>query len=151
MGRTIGRAAAFRALWRAMSAGKGPGLGVRLAAMPRMIWATLRGRYDGGTRLFLMGLGALYVVSPIDMIPELFLAFAGLVDDFVVIAWIAGAFLAETDRFLAWEQGFLNEPGSNPPRQPSSDPRRQGAGWGWPGAERANGRPSDVVEGDVVG
>jgi uncharacterized membrane protein YkvA (DUF1232 family) len=74
--------------------------------MPRMIWATITGRYDGAWRLFLMALGMLYVVSPIDALPELFLAFVGLIDDAFVIAWIAGAFLAETDRFLEWELAF---------------------------------------------
>lgn len=139
MGRTLGRTAAFRALWRALSPGKGgPGLAARLGAMPRMIWATLRGRYDGGGRLLLMALGIIYVISPIDALPELFLALIGLVDDLFVVSWVAGAFIAETDRFLLWEKGLLNPAGTNPPRQPGT-------------ADRANGRSGEVIEGDVVG
>ena len=40
--------------------------------MPRMIKASMRGEYDGGLRLFLMAAASLYIVSPIDAIPELF-------------------------------------------------------------------------------
>lgn len=141
MGRTLGRTAAFRALWRALASGKsGPGLAARFGAMPRMIWATLRGKYDGGGRLFLMALGTLYVVSPVDALPELFLAFAGLIDDLFVVSWIAGAFLAETDRFLEWEGGLGQPSRANPPRQPGRADHGRG-----------NGRPSEVIEGDVVG
>ena len=142
MGRTLGRTAAFRALWRAVMAGqRGPGLWVRLGAMPRMIWATITGRYDGAWRLFLMALGMLYVVSPIDALPELFLAFVGLIDDAFVIAWIAGAFLAETERFLAWEE--------------VAKAARSGTGtWPPPGQTPPPGRTSplreDIVEGEVV-
>jgi uncharacterized membrane protein YkvA (DUF1232 family) len=81
-----------------------PGVGRRLAAFPRMIKATLSGKYDGGVRLLLMAAASLYIVSPIDAIPELFTAFIGLIDDAFVATWLAGALLAETDRFLEWER-----------------------------------------------
>lgn len=105
MGRTLARTAAFRALWRALSAGTrgGPGLGRRMAALPRMIRASLRGQYDGGARLFAMALAGAYVVSPVDFLPEAALLAVGLVDDVVVVTWLAGALLAETERFLRWE------------------------------------------------
>jgi uncharacterized membrane protein YkvA (DUF1232 family) len=44
------------------------------------------------------------VVSPIDAVPEAFLWVIGLVDDAVMVTWLAGAVLAETDRFLEWER-----------------------------------------------
>jgi uncharacterized membrane protein YkvA (DUF1232 family) len=44
------------------------------------------------------------VISPIDLIPEAFLLVVGLVDDAVMITWLAGAVLAETERFLEWEK-----------------------------------------------
>jgi len=44
------------------------------------------------------------VVSPIDFIPEAFLFVFGLADDAVMITWLAGAVLAETERFLEWEK-----------------------------------------------
>ena len=81
-----------------------PGLGRRLAALPRMAWASLRGRYDGGHRLLLMTAAALYVVSPVDVIPELLVGVFGLIDDAFVVTWLVGALLAETERFLEWEK-----------------------------------------------
>lgn len=81
-----------------------PGFGRRLGALPRLIKATLTGRYDGGGRLFLMALAGLYIVSPIDFVPELLFSFVGLIDDAFVATWLAGALLAETERFLEWER-----------------------------------------------
>ena len=69
-----------------------------------MIKATTRGEYDGGLRLALMAGAAAYIVSPIDLIPEVFLLVFGLVDDAVMVTWLAGAVLSETERFLEWEK-----------------------------------------------
>jgi len=100
------RAAAFSALGRALFAGArgGPSLGSRLAALPRMLKATAQGEYDGGMRIALMVAATAYVASPIDVVPEMFLAVFGLVDDAVMIAWLAGSVLAETQRFIEWER-----------------------------------------------
>jgi uncharacterized membrane protein YkvA (DUF1232 family) len=105
MGKTLRRTAAFTALWRALTAGArgGPSLGTRLAALPRMIRATMRGEYDGGLRLAMMAAAAAYVVSPIDVVPEALLLVVGLADDALVITWLAGTVLDETGRFLEWE------------------------------------------------
>ncbi|GIF75510.1 YkvA family protein [Asanoa siamensis] len=105
MAKTLKRTAAFAALGRALTAGArgGPGLGTRLAALPRMIKATASGEYDGGLRLAMMTAATIYVISPLDFVPEAFLAIFGLVDDVVAATWLAGAVLAETERFLAWE------------------------------------------------
>jgi len=81
-----------------------PGIGRRFAALPRMIMASLKREYDGGHRLLLMVGAALYVVSPIDVLPELFMMAFGLIDDAFVITWLIGTFLAETERFLEWEK-----------------------------------------------
>lgn len=81
-----------------------PGLGRRLLAVPRMIRATMRGEYDGGGRLMLLALSAVYIVSPVDAVPELVLMVLGLIDDAAVAVYFAGALLDETERFLAWEQ-----------------------------------------------
>jgi uncharacterized membrane protein YkvA (DUF1232 family) len=75
----------------------------RLSALPRLVKASLKGEYDAGARLFLMAAAAIYVVSPLDAVPELVLAFIGLVDDAFVVTWLTGALLAETERFLEWE------------------------------------------------
>ncbi|MGK5443411.1 YkvA family protein [Micromonospora sp. URMC 105] len=105
MSRTLKRSAAFTALARALMAGArgGPSLGQRLAALPRMIRATTRGEYDGGLRLAMMTAATAYVLSPVDVVPELFLTVFGLVDDAVMVTWLAGSVLAETERFLEWE------------------------------------------------
>jgi len=105
MARTLKRAAAFAALGRALTAGTrgGPSLGRRLAALPRMIRATMRGDYDGGLRLALMTAAVAYVASPFDLVPEAMLLMLGIVDDALVVTWLAGSVLAETERFLDWE------------------------------------------------
>ena len=106
MARTLGRTAAFTALARALMSGArgGPSIGTRLAALPRMIHATMRREYDGGVRVALMAAATVYTVSPVDAVPEAFLLLFGLVDDAVMITWLAGAILSETGRFLEWEQ-----------------------------------------------
>ncbi|MEV4665343.1 YkvA family protein [Micromonospora echinofusca] len=105
MGKTLKRTAAFSALARALVAGArgGPSLGARLGALPRMIRATTRGEYDGGLRLALMTAATAYIVSPVDLLPELPLGLFGLADDAVMVTWLAGSVLAETERFLEWE------------------------------------------------
>jgi uncharacterized membrane protein YkvA (DUF1232 family) len=101
----LGRKAALTALWTALTATRrgGPSLGKRLAAIPRMIAATLRGKYDGKARVGGMVLASAYIVSPIDFVPEAFLLVLGLVDDAAIAVWLAGAVLSETERFLEWE------------------------------------------------
>ncbi|GAA0441314.1 hypothetical protein Aca07nite_29980 [Actinoplanes capillaceus] len=106
MAKTLKRAAAFTALARALTAGTrgGPTLAQRLGALPRMIAATARGRYDGGLRLALMAAATAYVVSPVDAVPEAFVFLFGLIDDAVAVTWLAGTILSETERFLEWER-----------------------------------------------
>jgi uncharacterized membrane protein YkvA (DUF1232 family) len=104
-----GRVAAFTALWRAISRGRRPGTpgpAERARALPRMVGDALSGRYAalGRGRLAMLGLALAYLVSPLDVVPEAVVPLLGLVDDGVVALWLGGAFLAETDRFLAWEQ-----------------------------------------------
>jgi uncharacterized membrane protein YkvA (DUF1232 family) len=111
----LGRKAALAALWTAFRSSRrgGPTLGQRLAAIPRMIGATLTGRYDGKGRLAAMVFAAGYIVSPIDLVPEAFLLLLGLVDDAAVAVWLAGAVLSETERFLEWERrrAYVRPPG----------------------------------------
>jgi uncharacterized membrane protein YkvA (DUF1232 family) len=107
MGRTLRRTAAFTALWKAFvtSSGSTVSLGDRLGAMPRMIWNTMRGRYDGTGRILAMAAATAYVVSPVDLVPEAFFLLFGLADDVLIVSWIAGALISETDRYLMWENG----------------------------------------------
>jgi uncharacterized membrane protein YkvA (DUF1232 family) len=83
-----------------------PGVGVRLTSLPRLVRATFRGDYAGTTRgRLIMLVGAvLYVVSPIDLVPEMILPILGLADDALVISWIAASLVNETESFLSWER-----------------------------------------------
>ena len=65
----------------------------------------MEGHYDGlGLgRLLLLLMAAMYILSPIDLIPEVLLPILGGADDLAVIAWLAGALIGEADRFLDWE------------------------------------------------
>jgi uncharacterized membrane protein YkvA (DUF1232 family) len=120
MARTLGRTTAFVALWRQLRAAHrdGESLGRRLRAVPRMVGATLRprSRYDGLWRLALMAAALVYVAWPLELVPELLLGPVGLVDDAVVVTWLAGAVLSETGRFLEWERQRAL-PGAGPPRR----------------------------------
>jgi uncharacterized membrane protein YkvA (DUF1232 family) len=103
------RVAAFTALWRAVAQSRrpgAPGVGERARALPRMLRDAVSGRYPelSRGRLGLIVLALAYLVSPVDLVPEAFLALLGLTDDAVVALWLGGAFLAETDRFLEWER-----------------------------------------------
>ncbi|AGZ39374.1 YkvA family protein [Actinoplanes friuliensis] len=106
MPRTLQRTAAFTALAKALVSGSrgGPSIGKRLAALPRMLKATAKGQYDGGLRVAMMAAATAYVVSPIDVIPEAMFLVFGLADDAVMITWLAGTVLAETQRFIEWEK-----------------------------------------------
>ncbi|WP_203836235.1 MULTISPECIES: YkvA family protein [Winogradskya] len=106
MARTLRRTAAFTALAKQLMSGArgGPSLSTRLAAVPRMIKATARREYDGGMRVAMMAAATAYVISPLDFVPEAFLFVVGLADDAVMITWLAGSVLSETERFLEWEK-----------------------------------------------
>jgi uncharacterized membrane protein YkvA (DUF1232 family) len=104
----VRRTAAFVALWRFVRGQSRPGapsLATRINAFPRLISAVMSGRWDGlgKSRLALMGLAVLYLLSPVDLIPEGLLLAIGLVDDVVIVSWLAGSALDATERFVAWE------------------------------------------------
>lgn len=113
----------YRAARIAMRPGS-PGLGMRLAALPRMFRSALSGRYQGLTlsRLGLMAAAVAYIVSPLDLIPEAALLMFGTVDDALVLSWLAAAFVTETESYLAWEDGavVVPEDGPLPATVPSS-------------------------------
>jgi uncharacterized membrane protein YkvA (DUF1232 family) len=103
------RVSALRAFWdvaRGASRRGAPGMGTRLRAVPRMLRLGFTGRYPhlARGRVALAALALIYIISPIDAIPELLVPVLGLGDDALVAAWLAGTVFAETDAFLAWEQ-----------------------------------------------
>ncbi|MEO3814368.1 YkvA family protein [Sphaerisporangium sp. B11E5] len=124
-----GRAAATWRTYRDVTRPGSPGLMARVRALPRMIGGTLRGEYGGLSKrkLALMGLGIVYIVSPIDLIPE-FLPLIGVTDDFGAFLWLMGSMLGESGRYLDWERHLvqgqvLPDDGHRPPQVP---PRRSG-------------------------
>jgi uncharacterized membrane protein YkvA (DUF1232 family) len=106
--KSLWRLRAFAALWRTWRYRNRPGsprLRERVAAVPRLVSATLRGQYDGMSRgrLVVYALALAYVVLPIDVVPEILLAVLGLAEDAFISVWLLGSFLDETERFLIWE------------------------------------------------
>jgi uncharacterized membrane protein YkvA (DUF1232 family) len=100
---TARRVTAARALWAVLRGAQHPG---SLRAFPRLVRATLAGTYPGmsRSRLLLMLAGVAYILSPVDLMPELLLTVFGLGDDALVAAWLAGTALAESQSYLQWER-----------------------------------------------
>lgn len=101
--------AAVRQLTQAVKRASAPGapsVGTRLAAVPRLVKASVSGDFDGVSPLRLAALAgaAAYLLSPVDLLPEAVLGVVGLADDAVVLAWFASALVEDTDAFLAWER-----------------------------------------------
>jgi len=110
---TTPRSAAFTAAAAQTVASDGPtGFLRRLASIPALLRDSLTGRFGGLTRgkLLLMGLAALYIVSPIDVLPEALLTIPGLADDAAVGVWLAAALLAATDEYLHWRGQSVAQP-----------------------------------------
>jgi uncharacterized membrane protein YkvA (DUF1232 family) len=78
----------------------------RAGAVPRMLGARFRGRYQqlSGGKLLSMLVLAIYIVSPVDFIPELFVPILGLADDVGVAVWLTTMVLGESERFVRWER-----------------------------------------------
>jgi uncharacterized membrane protein YkvA (DUF1232 family) len=81
-------------------------MGERLRALPRLLGGAVTGRYPALSRgrMGLILLALAYLVSPLDVVPEALIPLLGFADDGVIALWLGGAFLAETERFLAWER-----------------------------------------------
>jgi uncharacterized membrane protein YkvA (DUF1232 family) len=85
-----------------------PGLLRRLLATPRLLVSVLRGRYPGLSRgkLLLLGLlTAIYIVSPVDAIPD-FIPVLGWTDDGAVALWFLTGIIRESGRYVEWEAGY---------------------------------------------
>ncbi|MFC6884210.1 MULTISPECIES: YkvA family protein [Actinomadura] len=108
MDRKRGAAAAGQA-WQIYSETlqpEAPGMWARVRAVPRMLKSVLKGDYKGmsfGT-LGLLALGLVYIVSPIDAIPDV-LPIVGIVDDTGVALWLAAMLVKAAGDFVAWERG----------------------------------------------
>ncbi|XRQ06931.1 YkvA family protein [Actinomadura welshii] len=83
-----------------------PGLGERVRAVPRMLKSVLRGHYKGMSfrTLGLLALGLVYIVSPIDAIPDM-VPFVGIADDTGIALWMATVLVKSAGDFVSWERG----------------------------------------------
>jgi uncharacterized membrane protein YkvA (DUF1232 family) len=79
-------------------------LRAELAALLRMLWSWLQGRYPSvPRRTLLSSLAALiYFVNPFDLVPDV-LPLLGLADDAVVLAWVLAQVRRDIESFKAWE------------------------------------------------
>lgn len=75
-------------------------------ALLRMIPLIYKGEYKPQKRRHLiLGIAAvIYVVSPLDFIPEVALGPLGLLDDIAILAFAVNSIDKELKNFLSWEQ-----------------------------------------------
>ena len=103
------KAAAAAAAAAAMSDGP-TGFMARVGSIPRMVRDVLRGDFDGLSRgrLVMMLLAVLYIVSPVDLLPEAILTIPVLADDAAVAAWLVASLLGATSAYRLWENGQVS-------------------------------------------
>jgi len=95
-----------------------PGLRERVRAVPRMLKAVLRGEYKGLSprTLGMLALGLVYLLSPVDVVPEILVPVVGFADDRTlppklareVAEAIPGAEYVQIER--AGHFGYLEQP-----------------------------------------
>jgi uncharacterized membrane protein YkvA (DUF1232 family) len=80
-----------------------------LPLLVRLLKAWKDGRYRGLSVQTLVAVVAalLYVVSPLDLLPD-FIPWIGLFDDAVVLAWLLASLAKDLDRFRDWEQSIVD-------------------------------------------
>jgi uncharacterized membrane protein YkvA (DUF1232 family) len=86
---------------------KGPldKISVQFTALVRLVVAYARGQYrDVSSQSIVLAIaGLIYLVSPIDLIPD-FLP-GGYIDDVAVLGWVIRSINEELNAFIAWENG----------------------------------------------
>ena len=109
------------------SRGRHP-LGRRLMAVPAMIRDTLTGRWPGGPKVRVVGglAGLVYLVSPIDFLPEALLGPFGLGDDIALAAVSVAALLTAAEDYLDAKDLAAAAPGAAPTGAPGSGDVIQG-------------------------
>ncbi len=76
----------------------------KIPAVFRMIKAWRKGLYPTKAyNIILPIIGLIYVVSPIDLLPEIALPGIGVLDDLAVLALVIPKLMKEVDKFLLWE------------------------------------------------
>lgn len=106
---TARQVAAAAAVGRAVRAGSQPGtpsMGERIRLVPAMLADSLAGRFPAlsRTRLAMLLLGVLYIVSPIDLVPESALLLLGLTDDVLVAGWVVASTVDAAGEYAMWRR-----------------------------------------------
>jgi uncharacterized membrane protein YkvA (DUF1232 family) len=106
---TARQVAAAAALGRAVRSGSQPGtpgFAERIRLLPAMLRDTAAGRFPGlsKARLAVMLLGILYIVSPVDLLPESALFLLGMTDDVLVAGWVVSAALDAAGEYALWRR-----------------------------------------------
>jgi uncharacterized membrane protein YkvA (DUF1232 family) len=85
------------------------GFASRVGSIPRMELDVLTGDYEGLSRgrVLLMVGAVLYIVAPIDLLPEAILTIPGFADDAAVAGWLIASLLGATSAYRTWENGHL--------------------------------------------
>lgn len=138
MSRRRRKAAYTAAAAAAMS--DGPlGFGQRVASLPGLVRDTMNGRYDGlgKGRLAMMAVALIYILAPIDILPEAFLTIPGLMDDAAVAAWLIASLMGATTAYRVWSATLEGPAGRTPDL-------------GAPGAHTPASAGPRVVAGEVV-
>ena len=96
----VGGAAAVASAVRS-SKGRHP-LGQRIKAIVPMLRDTFTGRWPGAPRLRVVGglAGIVYVLTPVDIIPEVLLGPFGVADDLAMAAVSVAALLSASEQWL---------------------------------------------------
>lgn len=77
----------------------------KIPDMYRMVKYWRKGLYKvNAVDIILPLLGILYVLSPIDLIPDIAIPVLGVADDLAVLSLVLPKLLKEVDKFLLWEQ-----------------------------------------------
>ncbi|WP_051415495.1 YkvA family protein [Nocardiopsis sp. CNT312] len=101
------RAAAGAAAWQVVQNTRGDiSVWQRVKAVPRMIGARAKGHYKELTPAKFAGMILLvvYILSPVDFIPELLVPLLGITDDVGAAVWLTTMLLGESERFVTWER-----------------------------------------------
>lgn len=109
--RNIRRRASFAAA--ASEARRTGNISAKIAIMPRMVKDVMLGRWgkDTGAQgtLLLVAGAFLYLLSPIDILPEAVLLLPGFLDDAAIALFAANKLFTETEHYM-WDNGMVPPP-----------------------------------------
>lgn len=98
------KAKKYSKLFMAKEAIKHRGFISKIPVVIRMIKYWRKGIYPVNSMdIILPLLGLVYVLSPIDLLPEIAIPFIGAIDDIAILSLTMPKLIKEVDKFLAWE------------------------------------------------